>query len=87
MKYEGRNPLEKLREGEPYFFLRAQDKLSTEAIRAYGNELKRESDKAFAVGDNATAKNLFKQSLEMFRVIERFMDWQDDNEQFVKLPD
>ena len=32
-KYTGKNPLEKLHDGEPYFFLRAQDRLAPDAVR------------------------------------------------------
>jgi hypothetical protein len=87
MKYQGKNPLEKLREGEPYFFLRAQDALSTETVQFYADLLKRESDKAQAAGDQGKAAELLKQALGILKVGSIFADWQYDNKQFVKLPD
>lgn len=87
MKYEGTNPLEKLREGEPYFFLRAQDKLSVKMISAYADLLKAESDKAQVMGSFKLAGELYKQSLGVLKLAHIFIDWQIDNEQFVKLPD
>ena len=86
-KYRNVNPLEKLRDGEPYFFLRAQDKLSPEAVEAYSNLLKRESDKARSEGNGELADSLLKQALGVLAVVNKFMDWQDDNAQYVKMPD
>jgi len=34
-KYVGINPIQKLHDGEPYFFIRAQDVFSPAAIQAY----------------------------------------------------
>ncbi len=87
MKYQGKNPLEKLRDGEPYFFVRAQDKLGPEAVQAYADLLKRESDKAYRDNDDARAGELLKQALGVLRVAHIFADWQADNQQFVKMPD
>lgn len=87
MKYKGVNPLTKLRDGEPYFFLRAQDKLSGETLSAYADLLKRESEKAYQRGEEEVSNRLLKQSLGIFNVCEIFSNWQDENRQFVKLPD
>jgi hypothetical protein len=86
-KYQGKNPLEKLREGEPYFFLRAQDKLSPDAIRAYAEALRKACGEAWGRGEQEKGNELMKQALGVLKVVEVFMDWQDANEQFVKLPD
>lgn len=87
MKYAGKNPLDKLREGEPYFFIRAQDALSSESVQHYASLLKRESDKARNDGQDSKADELLKQSLGVLRVASIFLDWQHDNKEFVKLPD
>ena len=88
-KYDkrGENPLEKLRQGEPYFFIRAQDKISPEAIQAYAELLHRESNKALGEGKDELSNSLMKQALGCQAVARAFMDWQDANRQFVKLPD
>lgn len=86
-KYHEKNPLEKLHEGEPFFFLRAQDRLAPDAVRAYADLLKRESDKASAEGDQVRADGLLKQSLGVLRAARAFMEWQVDNPSMVKLPD
>lgn len=87
MKYQGNNPLEKLREGEPYFFIRAQDALSSESVQHYASLLKRESDKAYAANEDERGAELLKQSLGVLRVANIFQDWQHDNPTFVKMPD
>ena len=86
-KYEGKNPLEKLHPREPYFFLRAQDTLSTQTVAFYAGLLKLESDKAQAAGDKDKATELLKQSLGVLRVAHTFADWQVDHKELVKLPD
>ena len=87
MKYQGKNPLEKLRDGEPYFFIRAQDSLSSESVQHYASLLKRESDKAYATNEDERGAELLKQSLGVLRVASIFQDWQQDHSEFVKLPD
>jgi hypothetical protein len=87
MKYQGKNPLEKLHEGEPYFFIRAQDALSSESVQHYASLLKRESDKAYQSGEDAKGAELLKQSIGVLRVGSMFQDWQSDHPELVKLPD
>jgi hypothetical protein len=77
----------KVRDGEPWFVVRAQDKLSPETIQFYADLLKRESDKAFASGDETKGNELLKQALGVIRVASAFTDWQLDNKELVKLPD
>lgn len=50
-KYQNVNPLAKLRPHEPYFFLRAQDQLSPEAVSAYADLTRRSPQgmKTFAI--------------------------------------
>ena len=86
-KYAGQNPLERLHEGEPFFFIRAQDKLSTEIVMEYSRLLERESWKARSDGDEALARSLSDQSTQVAQYAHRFMDWQEENPEFVKLPD
>lgn len=87
MKYQGTNPLEKLRDGEPYFFIRARDKLASEAVQAYADLVQREANRAFADGNEELSDRLRKQALGVLRVAHIFLDWQNDNLQFVKIPD
>ena len=86
-KYQGKNPLEKLRPNEPYFFLRAQDKLSTDAVMGYANLLKEASERAYCAGDERLSNDLLKQALGVLRVVGVFATWQSDHPGFVKLPD
>lgn len=73
-KYSGTNPIsEKLREGEPYFLVRAQDTLSVHAILAYAATLRK-------VGLNEAA-----QEVSALAVV--FAEWQNDNPEYTKLPD
>lgn len=86
-KYQGKNPLEKLRPNEPYFFIRAQDRLSTAAVVHYADLLKKESDKAHCAGDERLCNELLKQSLAVLGMAGAFANWQSDHPGFVKLPD
>jgi len=73
MKYKNKNPLEKLHEGEPYFFIRAQDKHSVRIVREYAKMLKN-------TGDIEGYKGVLDFSDNM-------VDWQEANQDKVKLPD
>jgi hypothetical protein len=84
-KYRGKNPLTKLHDGEPYFFVRGQDSLSSEAVQNYAALLKRESDKARAFSD-PLADDLLKQSIAVQGMASEFLDWQMDNPSLVKEP-
>lgn len=86
-KYEGVNPLERLHAGEPFFFIRAQDKLGPEAVQAYAHLLKRESERAFRDGNEELSNELLKQSLAVLHVSSGFNDWQVENPEKVKTPD
>lgn len=71
-KYENTNPLEKLHEGEPYFFLRAQDIRAPYAVHEYA--------KAVAVMDPKAGEELHEFALRMEL-------WQDENPDKVKQPE
>jgi len=86
-KYNSKNPFDKLHDDEPWFFIRAQDKLSVDAVRHYAHLLKKESEQAFRDGDEARSNELLKQSLGVLRVASTFNDWQSDHKELVKLPD
>lgn len=73
MKYDNQNPLEKLHHGEPYFFIRAQDKLSVYAIRWYAENLQYHGD--LAGRDEVRA------------LADMFAEWQAKHPNLVKLPD
>jgi hypothetical protein len=87
MKYKGKNPLEKLHDGEPYFFIRAQDLFSPAAVEHYATLLKNYSDAARRNGFDGKADELLKQSLGVLKIVEIFMNWQQDHGELVKLPD
>jgi hypothetical protein len=87
MKYAGKNPMEKLHPGEPYFFIRAQDRLSLDALQHYASLLKMQSDLVRNCGQDEKADELLKQSLGVLNVANFFIDWQEDHRDLVKLPD
>lgn len=72
-KYSNTNPLEKLHEGEPFFFLRAQDKLAPAIVLAYAEALEMCGD---AQG-----------SMECSEIAEQMINWQEANPDKIKLPD
>jgi len=73
MKYENTNPLSKLHDGEPYFFLRAQDKIAPKAVRKYAKLLWMNGDQTGHDECRAFA--------------ERMEVWQKENPDKVKMPD
>jgi hypothetical protein len=86
-KYADENPLERLRPGEPYFFVRAQDLLSPSAVLAYAELLQQEAEKANHRGDVALSDSLVDQSAQVAIFAREFMEWQKNHPEFVKLPD
>lgn len=72
-KYEGINPIEKLHEGEPFFFIRGQDLFALQAIKAYETLINASGDKLMAMQVAALGENV--------RV------WQSKNQHLVKHPD
>ena len=86
-KYAGINPLQRLHEGEPYFFIRAQDKLSVLAVIEYSHLLRHESVNASLRGDHDLSDSLSKQADEVLEFARMFKDWQENNSDLVKYPD
>lgn len=86
-KYQGSNPLDRLRAGEPFFFIRAQDRLSTAAVIEYSHLLRHESVNASLRGDHDLSDSLSKQADEVLEFSQRFKDWQRNNSDLVKYPD
>jgi hypothetical protein len=86
-KYEGINPLERLNPGEPWFFIRAQDKLSVQAVIEYSHLLRRESNRAILRNDYDLSDSLNKQAEEVLAFAQTFADWQQNNSDLVKYPD
>ena len=72
-KYANTNPLEKLHDGEPFFFVRAQDKFAPAVIKAYATLLSFEGDKSI------------QREIHVLR--EEFISWQKANPDKVKHPD
>ena len=86
-KYQGINPLERLHPNEPWFFIRAQDRLSTAAVIEYSHLLRHESVNASLRGDHDLSDSLSKQADEVLEFSQRFKDWQRSNSDLVKYPD
>jgi hypothetical protein len=86
-KYADVNPLTRLNPGEPFFFIRAQDKLSVDAVVEYSHLLRRESNKAIVRNDYDVSDSLKKQADEVLEYAEKFVDWQRENNDLVKFPD
>jgi hypothetical protein len=86
-KYQGINPLERLHPGEPYFFIRAQDKLSVAAVVEYSHLLRHESVNSSLRGDKDLSDSLDKQADEVLAYAQRFKAWQQENPDKVKYPD
>lgn len=86
-KYKGENPLTRLHEGEPFFFIRAQDKFSVEAVMAYAKIVQKASDEAAVRGDEELSHKLAEDSTEVIFHCNRFLDWREANPDLVKIPD
>jgi hypothetical protein len=86
-RYEKVTQFMNLHPGEPWFYLRAQDKLSVEIVMEYSRLLEGESWKARGRGDEALARSLSDQSTQVAQAAHKFLDWQEDNPDKVKLPD
>lgn len=86
-KYADVNPLTRLNLGEPFFFIRAQDKLSPHAVLAYSELLQHEADKAYKAGETRLWESLSDQSAEVANYSRQFLEWQRAHPEFVKLPD
>jgi hypothetical protein len=86
-RYEQLTKLMNLNEGEPWFYLRAQDRLSVETLMEYSRLLERESWKARGEGNEVLARSLSDQSTEVAIYAHKFLDWQQEHPDKVKLPD
>lgn len=86
-KYQGINPLERLHKGEPWFFIRAQDRLSVAAVIEYSHLLRYASTNAALGNDQYLSDSLKKQADEVLSYAQNFKDWQRDNPDKVKYPD
>lgn len=86
-KYEGINPLQRLHEGEPFFFIMARDKLSVAAVIEYSHLLRHESVNSSLRGDYDLSDSLNKQADEVLEFAQKFKDWQENNSDLVKYPD
>jgi plasmid maintenance system antidote protein VapI len=92
-KYANENPLLRLHKGEPYFFIRAQDRLSVQAVRQYAVLLQQlsewvERDKNLTEEEAINlASSLDEQADEVAHFAAQFSDWQKENPDKVKYPD
>jgi hypothetical protein len=85
-KYADINPLTKLHPGEPFFFIRAQDKLSVDIVMEYSRLLEKEGLKLSA-DNEVRSHDLMMQACQVASFAHRFLDWQEENPDKVKLPD
>lgn len=85
-KYAWRPPVE-LREGEPWFFLRAQDRYSAHAVAGYAQGLIDAAIHAEERGDEELAEHLRSQAKLVSDVFDAFRQWQEENVDLVKTPD
>lgn len=72
-KYNNCDPREKLKKGEPWFFLRAQDIHAPAIVRSYASVLS-------ASGDSKGAR-------ECFGIADAMSQWQKEHPDLVKKPD
>jgi hypothetical protein len=86
-KYDGVNPFDKLHPDEPWFFIRAQDDLSTYAMEEYRHRLQRTAIEESELGNEDIAVRLLRQATEINQILNSFYDWQKANKDKVKLPD
>ena len=86
-KYQGINPLERLHPGEPWFFVRGQDRLSVAAVIEYSHLLRYEATNSSLRGDYDLSDSLSKQADEVLEFARMFKDWQENNSDLVKYPD
>jgi hypothetical protein len=86
-KYAGINPLKRLHKDEPWFFIRAQDRLSVAAVIEYSHLLRYASTNASLGNDQDLSDSLKKQADEVLAYAQDFKDWQKKNSDLVKYPD
>jgi hypothetical protein len=86
-KYQNVNPIQRVHPGEPWFFIRAQDKLSVDAVREYSYLLRREANRAAVRDEYDLSDSLSKQADEVMEYVENFVEWQKENSDLVKYPD
>jgi hypothetical protein len=86
-KYQDENPLNRLHECEPYFFIRAQDKLSVDAVTEYSYLLRREANRAMVRNEYDLSDSLSEQADEVLEYAQNFAEWQRENNDLVKYPD
>ena len=86
-KYQNVNPIQRVHPGEPWFFIRAQDRLSTAAVIEYSHLLRHESVNSSLRGDHDLSDSLSKQADEVLEFAQKFKEWQQNNSDLVKYPD
>jgi hypothetical protein len=95
-KHESRPDfLKSLHPDEPFFFIRAQDRLSVEAVKAYAQILHRVADTVvFHISQDLSeadaislALSLSDQATEVAELAMSFIEWQKANPDKVKYPD
>jgi hypothetical protein len=101
-KYRDVNPMDKLHEDEPFFFLRAQDITAPGAVEAYGQHLKNmaqtmrlqveiaqegDADEDRYALIMEQVELLERQSLDCYTCAEAMRIWQHRNPDLIKVPD
>ena len=82
MKYDNKKP--NLLPDEPWFLIRGRDALALDAIGAYADLAAKESSKREPMSPEGIA--LMQHALQILKIKEQFMDWQDANQDKVRMP-
>lgn len=84
-KYSDSPP--ELKPGEPWFFLRGQDKLAPPAVSFYAALLRAAASVFALVGRKAKADHLRSMAKECENIAAEMIAWQAAHPEFAKLPD
>ena len=87
-KYDGIDPLAKLHPGEPFFFVRAQDRLATSALIAYYEHMEKVASERLNENlKDEIGQSLINQTQDILRLLGDFSQWQIDHLDLIKFPD
>lgn len=82
MKYDNKKP--NLLEGEPWFLIRGRDVFAVDSLREYSKLAAEKSSKHPPKSPESIS--LMRHALQILKVAERFMDWQEANPDKVREP-
>lgn len=89
---EGGELVIRLRKGEPYFLLRAQDVCSIRTVKSYASELRHQIDRLSLIKRplsdvDETCERLESLARDVDAMVDYFTAWQNNHPELVKLPD